>query len=70
MVCVRSSRVKKRFGKEPDDSVLELSETKIKHIREAFGISDDEAAAVGENKAGQLLVNLVIERVALLSTQL
>jgi tRNA threonylcarbamoyladenosine modification (KEOPS) complex Cgi121 subunit len=64
------SEVKKRFGKEPDDSVLELSETKIKNIREAFGISDDEVTAVGENKAGQSLVNLVVERVALLSTQL
>jgi tRNA threonylcarbamoyladenosine modification (KEOPS) complex Cgi121 subunit len=66
-----TSEVKKRFGKEPDDSVLALSETKIKHIREVFGISDDEAKAVVKNdNFNEALVNLVVERVALLTTQL
>jgi tRNA threonylcarbamoyladenosine modification (KEOPS) complex Cgi121 subunit len=63
--------VQKLFGKEPDESVLELSGSKIEVVRGAFGISDEEIKAVMEkNKLEQALVNLVIERMALLSTQL
>lgn len=65
------SAVKKRFGKEPDESVLEMSANKIKCIREAFEISDDEIRTVlGKSGLERAVVNLVIERVALLSTQL
>ena len=65
------SAIKKQFGKEADESVLEMSESKAERIREAFGISDEEVKVVME-KSGleQALVNLVIERMALLSTQL
>ena len=65
------SAVEKRFGKEPDESVLELSGSKIQHIRGAFGISDEEVKTITE-KSGleQALVSLVIERMALLSTQI
>jgi len=65
------SAVQKRFGKERDENVLELSESKIERIRGAFGISDEEIKAVMEkNELEQALVSLVIERMALLSTQL
>jgi tRNA threonylcarbamoyladenosine modification (KEOPS) complex Cgi121 subunit len=65
------SVVAKRLGAEPDDAVLELSETKTQRIRAAFGVSDAELkAASSTNDAARALVDLVIEHVALLSTRL
>ncbi len=58
-------------GAEPDDTVLELSTRKIQRIRQAFAVSDLELETVAtEGGAVQALVDLVVERVALLSTQL
>ena len=68
-VCLSS--VSKRIGKEPDETVLELTKEKTQSIRKAFGINAKELEAVMEkNNVEQALVNLVIERTALLSTQL
>ena len=56
---------------DPDDSVLEMSNLKDSKIRTVFQISDEEVIAVV--KGGNIqdaLVNLVVERVALLATQL
>ena len=65
------SVIKKRFSKEPDDSILEISESKMKRILNAFGISETEIQATIEKRSLEhVLVNLVIERMALLSTQL
>jgi KEOPS complex subunit Cgi121 len=65
------SAVSKRVGAEPDDTVLELSKEKTRSIRRAFGISEKELETVMEkNNVEQALVDLVIERIALLSTQL
>ena len=65
------SAVSKRIGVEPDETVLELTEEKTKSIRKAFDIGANELEAVVENKnVNQALVNMVIERTALLSTQL
>jgi KEOPS complex subunit Cgi121 len=65
------SAVSKCVGAEPDDTVLELSKEKMRSIRRAFGISEKELETVMEkNNAEQALVDLVIERMALLSTQL
>ncbi len=65
------SAVSRRIGEEPDETVLEVSEEKAQGIREAFGISERELETVMEKNDGeQALVNLVIERMALLSTQL
>jgi KEOPS complex subunit Cgi121 len=65
------SVVSKRVGAEPDGTVLELTKEKTQRIRKAFGIGPNELEAVMERKnAKQALVNLVIERTALLSTQL
>jgi tRNA threonylcarbamoyladenosine modification (KEOPS) complex Cgi121 subunit len=65
------SAVSKRVGKEPDDTVLEVSKKKAQGIREAFGITAAEFEAVSEkDNYKEALVDLVIERVALLSTQL
>jgi tRNA threonylcarbamoyladenosine modification (KEOPS) complex Cgi121 subunit len=63
--------VSKRVGSEPDETVLALSNNKVRSIRKAFGISERELETVVKaGDAEQALVNLVIERVALLSTQL
>jgi tRNA threonylcarbamoyladenosine modification (KEOPS) complex Cgi121 subunit len=65
------SAVSKRVGVEPDDTVLELSRKKARRIRQAFGITGKELETVTEKEDGvQALVDLVIERMALLSTQL
>ena len=64
------SAVSKRIGAEPDETVLELTKEKTHRIRKAFEISANELEAVMEKKnTNQALVNLVIERTALLSTQ-
>ncbi|NWF87215.1 hypothetical protein HXY32_05340 [Candidatus Bathyarchaeota archaeon] len=57
-------------NKQHDDAVLELTEEKKVIIQKAFGISDVELKTV--MKKGSLestLTNLVIERMALLTTQ-
>jgi tRNA threonylcarbamoyladenosine modification (KEOPS) complex Cgi121 subunit len=63
--------VAKCLGVEPDDGVLGLSEAKVRRIRGAFDVSDAELQAVSTCGDGsQSLVDLVVERVALLSTRL
>jgi tRNA threonylcarbamoyladenosine modification (KEOPS) complex Cgi121 subunit len=55
---------------ERDDQVLELTEEKMENIRKIFGISDLELETV--MKRGNLkkaLIDIVIERMALLATQ-
>jgi tRNA threonylcarbamoyladenosine modification (KEOPS) complex Cgi121 subunit len=63
--------VSKLVAAESDDSVLNLKASKGKTVKEIFGISDTEIKTVTKN-AGleeESLVNLVIERMALLATQ-
>jgi tRNA threonylcarbamoyladenosine modification (KEOPS) complex Cgi121 subunit len=63
--------VSRRFRMKPDETVLRLSEAKIKSIRREFDVSDVELeAAFAEGDADQALIDLIIERVALLSTRL
>lgn len=64
------SEISKRIRKEPNDSVLEISKNKMEKIRELFDINDAELETLlkRDNKI-EPLVDLVIERVALLSTQ-
>ncbi|MBS7636526.1 hypothetical protein KEJ37_04195 [Candidatus Bathyarchaeota archaeon] len=57
-------------GGRRDDAVLKLSRKKIETIRKAFEISDLELEAVMKGKnLDQALINLVIERVALLAIE-
>jgi len=61
--------ISKHLKTEADDSVLELSNDKSKSIRKIFGISDEEVETIKKkNDSCQALVDLVIERMALLST--
>ncbi len=63
--------VTKKVGAEPDEKVLELSERKAQKIAQTFQITDGEIRTVLKNEDnGEALVNLIIERVALLATQL
>jgi len=65
------SEISTRVGVEPDDGVLEVSKFKEQKIIDTFEITDEELKAVMENgNRSEAVVNLVIERVALLSTQL
>lgn len=56
------------FGIEPEETVLELSKSKIPLIRRIFDISETELKTIGNNFE-EALVYLVIEHIALLSTQ-
>ena len=58
-------------GVEPDEKVLEMSKFKEQKIIETFQITKEELKSVMKNEnRGEAVVNLVIERVALLATQL
>ena len=56
-------------GSEPDETVLDLSKSKETRIRNAFGITKEELETQKNESKEKAIVNLVIERVALLSTQ-
>jgi hypothetical protein len=62
--------VEECLGVEPDDSVLELSKAKVQRIKRAFKVSEAELDASVKKDAEQALIDLVVENVALLSTQL
>jgi tRNA threonylcarbamoyladenosine modification (KEOPS) complex Cgi121 subunit len=62
--------VSKRLKTRSDDKVLELTDRKMALIQKAFEISDLELETVMKNgDLRQALTDLVIERMALLSTQ-
>jgi hypothetical protein len=58
-------------GTEPDETVLEITVDKLEKIRTAFQIKDEEIKSVIEDeRQTDAVVSLVVERVALLATQL
>lgn len=57
-------------GKEPDDRVLEMNSSKMKNIKKIFEIGKGEVGVVQKNDDEMAaVIDLVIERVALLATQ-
>jgi len=63
--------VSQQIRSEPNDTVLELSPSKEQLIRSTFNISAKELKTVMKSGAVQkALVDLVVERMALLSTQI
>jgi len=65
------SEIEKCLAAVADESVLELTEEKTKNLCKAFGITEKELKAIGaESNNEQAIVNLVIERMALMQTQL
>ena len=64
------ANISTRINGQRDDSVLGLSEEKIKRIKRAFQISEAEIETVREgNDVEKAITDLVIERVALLTTE-
>jgi len=62
--------VTKSMGSEPDERVLDLTKNKEKKIKENFGITDEELKVLENGNQTKAITSLVIERVALVSTQL
>jgi KEOPS complex subunit Cgi121 len=66
-----ASSISKHFRKKPDEHVLDVSSAKEQAIRRAFGITENELAVVTKNSnTKSALVDLVVERMALLPTRL
>jgi tRNA threonylcarbamoyladenosine modification (KEOPS) complex Cgi121 subunit len=61
--------VTKCVGGEPDESVLEMTKAKEEKIKKTFEIADTELRTLENGDQKKAIANLVIERVALLSTQ-
>jgi tRNA threonylcarbamoyladenosine modification (KEOPS) complex Cgi121 subunit len=57
------------IGSEPDETVLDLSKGKETRIRKVFKITPEELETQKNSSKERAIANLVIERVALLSTQ-
>jgi tRNA threonylcarbamoyladenosine modification (KEOPS) complex Cgi121 subunit len=58
-------------GAEPDETVLEMTEVKLEKIKEAFRVKAEEIKTMMKNgNLDEAVVSLVVERVALLATQL
>ena len=61
--------ISRLIGGQPDDSVLELSRKKMERIKRVFDISEEELETVMEgDDVEKALVDLVVERMALLAT--
>lgn len=56
------------FGCRPDETVLQLTKEKQKRIQSAYEITDTEIKTI-KGPVEQAIVNLIIEHMALLSTQ-
>ena len=61
--------VTKSLGSEPDESVLEITKPKETKIKKAFEITEEELKVEENGGQEKTIANLVIERVALLSTR-
>jgi tRNA threonylcarbamoyladenosine modification (KEOPS) complex Cgi121 subunit len=64
------SAISEQAKAQPDESVLELQDNKTEMIRKTFGITDEELNATETGRPPQQVVtDLIIERMALLSTK-
>jgi tRNA threonylcarbamoyladenosine modification (KEOPS) complex Cgi121 subunit len=58
-------------GAEPDETMLEMTAAKLEKIKEVFQIKNEEINAVMKSESqNDAVVSLVVERVAMLATQL
>jgi tRNA threonylcarbamoyladenosine modification (KEOPS) complex Cgi121 subunit len=62
--------VTESMGTEPDERVLDLTKNKETKIKKTFGITDEELKIFENGDQKKAITNLVIERVALISTQM
>jgi tRNA threonylcarbamoyladenosine modification (KEOPS) complex Cgi121 subunit len=64
------SKVSKQIKAERDETVLKLTNEKMANIRRIFNVTDDELSTVKKgNGTKKALVDLIIERMALLATE-
>lgn len=64
------SRIMKQLKTGQDETVLELTKEKVAKIQRLFGISDEEVKTViKKNDVKKAVVDLVVERMALLATE-
>jgi len=64
------SAISEQVKARPDESVLELQPNKIGIIRKTFGITDEEFNATETGRSPhQVITDLIIERMALLTTK-
>ncbi len=63
------SVLSEHLGCAPDESVLQLTADKVAKIRVAFQITDTELATQNRGNTERAIVDLVVEHIALLSTQ-
>jgi tRNA threonylcarbamoyladenosine modification (KEOPS) complex Cgi121 subunit len=62
--------ISEQVNAHPDDTILELSQEKIRLIKKTYGISDVELETVAKkDNSKKALVNAVIEQMALLATK-
>jgi len=65
------SRIAEHVASKPDETILEITEEKISLISKVFEINKNELETiVNKNDVQHTLVNLVIERMALMSTRI
>ncbi len=58
------------MGTEPDERVLDLTKNKEAKIKKTFEITEEELKVLENGNQKKAITNIIIERVALLSTQL
>jgi tRNA threonylcarbamoyladenosine modification (KEOPS) complex Cgi121 subunit len=64
------SNISKQIKAKPDETVLEVTDEKMANIKKAFEISDEQLKTVmKQHKQKEALVDLVIEKMALLATE-
>jgi KEOPS complex subunit Cgi121 len=63
------NRISDLLQGEKDDEVIELTDEKVAIIKAAFGITDLEIEATLRKSEKEALTNLLVERMALLSTR-
>lgn len=57
------------IGRKADDTVLQMTKHKRESIKKAFSITNEELSSIAKDNVEAAIVNLVIERLALLATQ-
>src|SRR5665647_3902522 len=62
--------VTESMGTEPDERVLDLTKNKEAIIKKTFEITEEELKVLEKGNQKKAITNIIIERVALLSTQL
>ena len=62
--------VTESMGTKPDERVLNLTKNKETKIKKTFGITDEELKIFENGNQKKAITNLVIEHVALISTQM